>query len=198
MLARATLRRVLHFPASPLSDGVVTLRPKTLEDVEAIVEACQDPEIARWTRVPSPYTPTEATGWIEACKGELEAGTAIDWLVIDAAGAMAGSIGLMDIDRARSYGKIGYWVAAPARGRGVASRALRLVRDWGAGELGLRHIEVLVHERNEASLAVARRAGFEDTGQRRVSPREEAPDGRYVVFAAPAPAPALAPAPSSA
>ena len=183
MLARATLQRVLRFPATPLADGVVTLRPKTLEDVGAIVEACQDPEIPRWTRVPSPYTAADATGWIEACASELEADRAIDWLVVDGEGSLLGSVGLMDIDRGRSYGEIGYWIAAPARGRGVASRAVRLVHAWAVTELGLAHIEVMVHERNVASLAVAGRAGFEDTGERRVSPREGVPEGRYVVFA---------------
>jgi hypothetical protein len=29
-------------------------------DVEAVFEACQDPEIQRWTTVPSPYTHNDA------------------------------------------------------------------------------------------------------------------------------------------
>jgi hypothetical protein len=35
-------------PDAPLSDGVVTLRPWTLDDVPAIARACDEPEIARW------------------------------------------------------------------------------------------------------------------------------------------------------
>ena len=179
---------MLRFPTTPLSDGVVTLRAKTPEDVAAIVEACQDPEIPRWTRVPSPYTAAHAEEWLAGCGAELEAGTAIDWLVVGAEdGELLGSIGLMGIDRERAYGEIGYWIAAPARGRGAAGRAVRLVRDWAVAELGLREVEVLVHERNVASLAVARRAGFEDTGDRRASPREGVPAGRYVVLASRAP-----------
>ena len=35
------------------------------------------------------------------------------------------------------YGLIGYWVAADARGRGVAAAALRLLAGWALGEGGL-------------------------------------------------------------
>jgi RimJ/RimL family protein N-acetyltransferase len=38
-----------------LTDGVLTLRPPGPQDVDALVEACQDPEISRWTRAPRPY-----------------------------------------------------------------------------------------------------------------------------------------------
>lgn len=33
----------------PLTDGVVSLRRFTLDDVAAVTMACQDPEIPRWT-----------------------------------------------------------------------------------------------------------------------------------------------------
>jgi RimJ/RimL family protein N-acetyltransferase len=88
----------------------------------------------------------------------------------------------MQIDRAAGTGEIGYWVAREARGRGVASRAVRLVRDWAASALGLTTIEIEAHEDNLGSQAVARAAGFTETGARSVPPREGLPDGRYVVF----------------
>lgn len=47
-----------------LEDGEVALRPRTEADVPAITEACQDPEIARWTQVPSPYTEEDAREFI--------------------------------------------------------------------------------------------------------------------------------------
>ena len=43
-----------------LEDDAIRLRPFTVDDVPAIVAACQDPEIPRWTRVPSPYTEADA------------------------------------------------------------------------------------------------------------------------------------------
>jgi RimJ/RimL family protein N-acetyltransferase len=181
MLAGGRLRGVLRHPDPPLSDGVITLRAKARRDVDAMTAACQDPEIPRWTLVPVPYRRADALSWIAGTELELDAGLAVDWLAVDAQDRLLASIGLMGIDRERGTGEIGYWVAREARGRGVATRAVRLVRDWAAGELGLTTLEILVHEGNAPSHAVARAAGFTQTGEHRAAPREGLPEGRYLV-----------------
>ena len=48
-----------------LADGTVLLRPPTLADVPAVTAACQDPDIARWTIVPSPYAISDAVFFVE-------------------------------------------------------------------------------------------------------------------------------------
>ena len=187
MLAGGTLRGVLRFPDPPLADETITLRAKTPADADAIVAACQDPEIPRWTRVPRPYRREDALRWIEASVDERANGTSIDWLAVDAGGRVLASVGLMDIDAERGYGEIGYWTAREARGRGVATRAVRLVRDWAHHGLGLATVEIMVHEDNLPSRAVARAAGFEELPGRRPSPREGVPEGAYVVYVSRAP-----------
>jgi RimJ/RimL family protein N-acetyltransferase len=182
MLAGGTLLGVLRHPDPPLSDGVITLRAMTSADVDALVAACQDPEIARWTRVPVPYRRADALSWIAGSELELDAGVTIGWLAVDAEDRLLASISVMQIDRAAGTGEIGYWVAREARGRGVATRAVRLVRDWAPAGLGLATLEIEVHEHNLASQAVARAAGFTEDGERDVPPREGLPDGRYVIF----------------
>jgi RimJ/RimL family protein N-acetyltransferase len=182
MLAGGTLRGVLRHPDPPLSDGVITLRAKTERDADALTAACQDPEIPRWTLVPVPYRRADALTWIAATELELDAGLAIGWLAVDAGGdSLLASIALMGIDRGRRTGEIGYWVAREARGRGVATRAVRLVRDWAASELGLTTLELVIHEDNAPSHAVARAAGFIHSGERRPAPREGLPEGHYLV-----------------
>ena len=42
-------------PSTSPTDGVVTLRPFVRDDAQAVADACQDPEIPRWTVVPMPY-----------------------------------------------------------------------------------------------------------------------------------------------
>jgi RimJ/RimL family protein N-acetyltransferase len=181
MLAGGRLPGVLRFPDPPLSDSVITLRERTPADVDALVAACQDPEISRWTRVPVPYFPEHALEWIAASEQELAAGHAIHWLAFDAAGTLLASVGLMEIGKERGYGEIGYWVARDARGRGVAKRGVDLVREWAQRELGLTTLELVIHEDNHHSRAVARSAGFAETGERRRSPRGGLPDGAYLV-----------------
>jgi RimJ/RimL family protein N-acetyltransferase len=157
-----------------LTDGAITLRAPREEDVDAIHVACQDPEIQRWTGVPSPYHRDHAVGWVQKTRVESEAGGAFAFLAFDER-ELLGSFSVMEIDRARGYGEIGYWVAAGARGRGVASRAVTLLRDWAADELGLGLIELLIHEDNAPSRRVAERTGFLATGERRTAPRREQP-----------------------
>jgi Acetyltransferase (GNAT) domain len=70
-----------------LQDDAILLRPFTRDDVPAIVAACQDPEIPRWTSVPSPYAESDALGWLES-RDEEKLG-----VVDSASGELLGSIG---------------------------------------------------------------------------------------------------------
>jgi RimJ/RimL family protein N-acetyltransferase len=153
--------------APTLSDGEIGVRPFAPSDVPAIVAACQDPEIPRWTRVPSPYVREDAERFLAIAASEAAAGLGVALAICDADDRLIGTIGLMDLDRERGYGEIGYWTAAAARGRGAARRAVALVRDWAHAELGLTAIEILAHRDNRPSQLVAERSGFEDTGQLR-------------------------------
>ena len=182
MLAGGRLRGVLRHPDPPLSDGVITLRAMTGADADAVTAACQDPEIPRWTRVPVPYRRADALDWVAGSELELDAGLSINWLAVDAADSLLASVAVMQIDREAGTGEIGYWVARDARGRGIATRATRLVSDWAGAELGLTTLEIIVHEDNAPSLRVARSAGFTPAGERREGPREGLRQGRYLVY----------------
>jgi len=168
-----------------LSDGEIALRPIGEADIPDIVAACADPEIPRWTRVPSPYTREDAAQFLAGAATEAAAGQGVVLAVCDVArDRLIGTVGLMEVDRPRGHGEIGYWTAAPARGRGVTARAVVLLRDWAHAELGLSTIELLPHRDNHASQRVAERAGFADTGEVRSLPRM--PPGKqkgYKVYA---------------
>ena len=154
-----------------LTDGTVTLRPPGEQDVDALYEACQDPEIQTWTNVPSPYRREHAVDFVTRVAHEPGTET---FLAFEG-DELLGAFGVMEIDRERGYAELGYWVAAPARGRGVATRAVTLVRDWAARELGARTLELIIHEDNAPSKRVAERTGFRPTGERRPAPRAAEP-----------------------
>jgi RimJ/RimL family protein N-acetyltransferase len=147
-----------------LTDGVIGLRALEERDVPAIVAACQDPEIPRWTRVPSPYTQEDARAYLAIARADAEVGLGVSLAIADEADAFIGTIGLMDVDRAGGTAEIGYWTAAAARGRGVTVRAILLLRDWAVRELGLTTLDILPHRDNVPSRVVAERAGFAWTG----------------------------------
>lgn len=170
---------MLRHPDPPLSDGVITLRAKTRRDVDTLAVLCSDPAIPRWTRVPSPYTREDALSWIAVSELERAAGRAINWLAVDEHDDVLGSVAVQNIRRGSA--EVGYWVAAHARGRGVATRAVRLASDWAVRELGLEVLEIMAHEDNPASHGVARAAGFTESGETRVGPGDGIAEGRYVV-----------------
>jgi len=149
-----------------LTDGALVLRPWRLEDVPRVAEICTDPEIARWTRVPSPYTERHARAWIEQTVRDWDSGEGeAAFAVTDASNSeVVGAIGLRVHEDYALQGSIGYWVAADARGRGVATGALRLVSRWGLRELGLPRVQLVTDPGNKASQRVAERAGFRREG----------------------------------
>jgi len=170
----------LHPPE--LTDGEIRLRALRASDRDAMVAAAQDPEIPRWTRVPSPYTGADFERWLAEAARQQQAGEGLHLAVVAADdGRLLGTVGVQQLHTA--VPDIGYWVGAGARRRGVAARAVRLLRDWLARELGRRRIEILVHVDNTPSQRTALRAGFARTGEYREDPRDLA--GTYAVFAWP-------------
>jgi RimJ/RimL family protein N-acetyltransferase len=139
------------------------LRPPRAGDIDAITAACSDEEMARFIpQLPSPYARSDAERWVARSEQVWRNGEACPFVIVDAnSGELLGAIEIRPEDRA-----IGYWVAAPARGRGVATRALELVCDWHSA----RPLSLLTHPENVASQRVAEKAGF-----RRVGTREHRP-----------------------
>jgi RimJ/RimL family protein N-acetyltransferase len=157
--------------------SVLTLRRPAPEDADALVAACQDPEIPRWTNVPSPYTREHALEWINR-----EDPRVLSFLGFEDE-QLVGSFSLLEIDLDAEYAEVGYWVAKEARGRGLATEGverLKLVAD----QLGVTRLELLAHKDNAGSRGVARKAGFVDTGELRPAPRVDPPTAPdYVVYA---------------
>jgi RimJ/RimL family protein N-acetyltransferase len=154
----------IPLPEPPLTDGEVLLRPWSLADVPAVTAACQDPEIPRWTVVPHDYTERDASEFIASREEDRVAGVGIHFAVVDRDSELLGAIGLANFDWPDRKVEIGYWVAREARRRGVGTRALVLLSRWAIEELGMERIELPANPRNDASLALARRAGFRREG----------------------------------
>jgi RimJ/RimL family protein N-acetyltransferase len=74
-----------------------------------------------------------------------------------------GSIGCR-MARATGVADVGYWVAPDARGRGLATMALRTLTTWVFANLHPARIELLADPGNVASQRVAEKAGFSREG----------------------------------
>jgi RimJ/RimL family protein N-acetyltransferase len=143
-------------PDAPLTDGVVTLRPWRPEEADWYAAQTADPEIQRFTAEQPDLAPATVRAAIE----EMLATRAHAGLVITDAvtGALLGNAGLAPGDDP-GVGQLAYWVAATARGRGVATRAVRLLVDW-AWRCGMHRVRLWAHVENVGSQRVAERAGL--------------------------------------
>jgi RimJ/RimL family protein N-acetyltransferase len=131
--------------------------------VDAVLTACQDTEIQRWTQIPVPYGRSDA----EAFVGPVSAGMWADGgasfaVVARDGGQLIGSMGLFPPED--GWAEAGYWTVPGARGQGHTAAALAVLSRWALGQLALRRVELLVDPANTGSRRVAERAGFQAEG----------------------------------
>jgi RimJ/RimL family protein N-acetyltransferase len=159
MSSAPTPRIVL--PGEPLIDGDTALRPWRDADLPELVRACRDPEIVRWTRVPSAYSESDARNYLRQRYDAAFAGLTAPFAIVHATeGRLLGSISLLRFAWIHERGEVGYWLARWARGQGHATRATRLICAWGFSALRLERIDLMAATGNPRSQQVAERAGF--------------------------------------
>ncbi|MFF2501987.1 GNAT family N-acetyltransferase [Streptomyces sp. NPDC058067] len=137
----------------------VALRAFTLADAEEFTARARE---SRHLHHPWLFPPTAADTYAAYAGALIDDPARFGFLVCErAGGGIAGFININNIVRGgfRS-GALGYGAFAHAAGRGLMSEGLGLVVRHAFGPLGLHRLEINVQPRNEASIALARRAGF--------------------------------------
>jgi RimJ/RimL family protein N-acetyltransferase len=151
-----------------LTDGEITLRAHRLSDVDEMVVQCTDPESIRWTTVPTPFGRDDAVEYIT--KGVPKAwGTredlnfAIETTHADGLRKFSGSIALRPMPV--GVAEIAFGLHPGARGRGVCSRAVKLLLDWGFRQPDIEVVVWYAHVGNWGSWRVAWANGFSYDGK---------------------------------
>ena len=152
----------LTYPDPPLSGGRVALRPWSDADLDCLRDAATDPRIPEGTTVPATFTPDAARAFVRRQWSRESGGEGLS-LAITAGGDAVGTCVLM-LRPQESVAGIGYWLIPRARGRGLATAAVRLLTDWALQDTGLARIEAWVEPDNTPSLHVLAAAGFEREG----------------------------------
>jgi RimJ/RimL family protein N-acetyltransferase len=162
-----------------LSDDVVILRPWSNDDAGFMAEAHADPAIRRYNGVLDRQgrpAPALSIADAEAVIGEFAASwrsfagtqrpSGVAFAITEArSGNLVGCCGVDDWSKA-DVAQFGYWIAPSARGHRYATRAVILLTRW-LFELGAARAFLTIVAENEASVAVARRAGFAYEGTMR-------------------------------
>ena len=177
-----------------LTVGNTTLRPMRPTDAEDIYRAVQDPEIPKFTTVPSDYpvelaidfastrnvsshlNKTELVFVIEdtSLTSERSTSTTVPGSTSRLlsttesthpySNGFAGVISLHTIDIPNHRAEIGYWMAKEARGKGIGSRAASMITEYGLMTMGFNRIDGIVDVRNEPSKQLLLNAGYEFEG----------------------------------
>ena len=161
--------------ASRSNGLVVTLRPWRPDEADWYL-AARDEEIIRWTR----ESPTMDRDQCAQALGGKPGSAHRALAVVDInSGALLGNLG---VAIAGCEAELSYWIAADSRGNGAATAALTTGTQMALNSREVTACFLLIHPDNEASLRVARAAGYEYAGMR-LGPLEcSGADGRVAVY----------------
>jgi RimJ/RimL family protein N-acetyltransferase len=144
------------------------LRTVDRHDTGRVYAAAQDPDIQRWTTIPSPYLREHAEGFVEQAVPEGWANASMfTFGVFLPSGELAGMLGITM--RSPGTGEIGFWAAKEHRRNGYITEATRAAAHWSFTTLALDRLEWRAEVGNTASRAVAEHTGFTIEGTLRAA-----------------------------
>ena len=162
-------------------DGVC-LRPYLDEDAAPLAAGLNNVNVWRnlGHSVPYPYTVEHAVDWINKSRdipaNELR-------LTIEFEGAAVGGIGLRPVELWSPYTfEMGYWLAEPHWGRGIATRAAGLVTAYAFEQGGAERMQALVFDWNPGSRRVLEKNGYTLEGRLRRAVRKDGRWGDLLVY----------------
>ncbi|MET9829688.1 GNAT family N-acetyltransferase [Streptomyces sp. NPDC006385] len=146
-------------PVSFTTDRLL-MRTVGPQDTDAVYEAVQDPDIQRWTTIPSPYLYEHAHSFTHQLVPEgWGDGSMFTWgLFLREGEDLAGMLGLTM--RSMSGAEIGFWGTKEHRGNGYVTEAVLTASRWAFVHLAIDRVEWRAEVGNVPSRAVATRAGF--------------------------------------
>ena len=135
------------------------LRPLELSDAEALFAAHGDERTHHYWSGPAHRDVEQTRAYIA---DTLAMNGAHVWAITEDGGAALGRIALF-VQR-EGVGEVGIIMNPEATGRGLASKALKLVVDYGFGPLDLHRIAADIDPDNNASISLFLRGGFQREG----------------------------------
>jgi RimJ/RimL family protein N-acetyltransferase len=136
------------------------LRPFRADDFEAASELGEDAATSRWV----PALPAaDGASVVQFFEESRNAGGWLHLVIADGSSdAYLGEV--MAVVDESGVGELGCGVIPAARGRGIATEALRLLAEWALHTLGLGRLQVFVAPENRPALRLAESAGFRREG----------------------------------
>lgn len=148
-------------------EGPIVARTLEERDVPVVAPAFRDPGIGGENGMP-PFDEDELRTVLRERIPQLRArGLLFPYVIEDTTdGSILGGVTLRHFDPMRATIEVGYWLFPDARGRGLATRAVRATTREAFAS-GLWRVEAHVRIGNDASERVLERAGFTREGVKR-------------------------------
>ena len=154
-------------PPDSITDGVVALRKLRESDRAVVLSTFADPLVRQWLNMPAVPKDSDFDAVMRTIRDGFASGDRFDYCVTELPDDV--SLGAVIASRRhRDNFEVAYLARAEGRGRGLMTRAVRLICEWLLEE-GVGRIELRTHPDNEASQKLAARAGFHREGLERKS-----------------------------
>jgi RimJ/RimL family protein N-acetyltransferase len=142
------------------TERLVLRRPQAA-DIPAIVDIVGDLRVSQYlARIPHPYGEADGRFFIE----EIVPRELVWALTLRSSGRLVGSAGLSATGE-NDVAELGYYLAPPQWGLGLATEASRAILDYGFNVAGLTSITAGFFVANPASGRVLGKLGFVETGR---------------------------------
>ena len=151
-----------------LKGGSFILRPFKKGDEVSLQKNINNKKIYRYTlNIPYPYTINHARSWIKENLKQQKKKTPeqINWAIV-IHNKVVGGIGFAKLYQQNQHHKaeLGYWLSQIHWGKGITSKALKMVVAYGFKKLKFKRIYTSVVKPNKASAKVLKKNGFKIEG----------------------------------
>jgi ribosomal-protein-serine acetyltransferase len=120
--------------------------------------------LAQWlTFVDKMTTVSFAENFVKSCLQKNTNGEEFAFVLVDHE-MIVGRIGVYNIDQENKIGEIGYWIVEHAQGRGIITRACKVLIDYCFTNLLLNKIAIKCATENIKSQAIPIKFGFKQEG----------------------------------
>ena len=147
----------------------ISIRPLRFSDAPDLYENVKDKEIVTWTvSIPHPYPKDGALKFIRKAGYNIRKRKSYTFgIVLKETGTVIGVVELMTFDWKNKNAEIGYWLGKKHWGEGLMTEAVRLILNFGFGNLRLHRIYARLFEENTGSARVLEKCGFNLEGRMR-------------------------------
>ncbi|MFE0178830.1 GNAT family N-acetyltransferase [Streptomyces sp. NPDC059002] len=138
----------------------LSLRTFTPADTDETYAACQDPDIQRWTTIPSPYSRADAESFINRMVTDgWQHDTEYTFAIRPLAGGPLLAAASLHHPRSGTW-EVGFWTAKEHRGHGYMTETVLGLARWAFTDLRCTRLEWRAEVGNTGSRAVVEKAGF--------------------------------------